>query len=190
MRIDYRELMNMWTESLWRDFCYAARMLAKSPGFTIVAVLTLTLGIGLNVALFTLLDDEFLRPRQVIHAEEVWSIVPADSTWKPKFFNCSTPYYEAIRKNGRLFKEIGDSYRADLKYRTADGLEEIEGNIVSANYFGFIGTYSFLGRVFLPEEDLDGCPLVVVISYAFWQEHFGGKMDVLGKTLDLDGHDF
>ena len=132
--------MSIWIESLWRDFCYAARMLSKSPGFTSVAVLTLTLGIGVNVALFTLLDDELLRPRQVLHPEEVWAIVPADITGKPRFFNFSTPYYEAIRKNSHVFKQIGDIFRANPKHRTADGLEEISGNIVSADYFGFIGS--------------------------------------------------
>ena len=174
--------MTIWIESVWRDFCYAARMLSKSPGFTMVAILTLTLGIGVNVALFTLLDDEFLRPRQLLHPEEVWTIVPADFTGKPRFFNFSTPYYEAIRNNSHVFKQIGDIFRAGLKTRTADGLQEISGNIVSANYFGFIGTYPFLGRGFLPEEDLNGCSPVAIISYDFWQEHFGGK-----STADSSG---
>lgn len=124
----------LWLESLRRDLGYSVRMLLKSPGFTIVAILTLTLGIGANLALFALLDDEFLRPRQIMHPEEVWGIVPADSSGKPKFLNFSTPYYDAIRKNNRLFKEIANVDRVNAKHRTADGFEEIRGNIVSANF--------------------------------------------------------
>ena len=180
----------LWVESLCRDVRYAARMLLKTPGFSAIAIVTLALGIGVNLALFTLLDDEFLRPRQVAHPEEVWSLVPADSTGKPRFFNFSTPYYEAIRKNNRVFAQIGDIFRCSPKHRTADGYEEINGNIVSANYFELIGSYPTLGRGFLPEEDLDGCTPVAIISYDFWQENFGGKLDVLGKTLDLDDHSF
>ena len=110
-------------------------MLSQSPGFTCVAVLTLTLGIGLNVALFTLLDDQFLRPRPVVHPEQLWAVVPSDASGKPRFFNFSAPYYDAIRDHNQVFDDIISVFRATARHRTPDGVEELFGNIVSANYF-------------------------------------------------------
>ncbi len=81
---------------------FAFRQLRKHPGFTAVAVLTLALGIGANLALFTILDDQFLRPRPVFRPDELWSIVPADASGEPRFFNFSRPYYDAIRRYNRV----------------------------------------------------------------------------------------
>jgi predicted permease len=163
-------------------------MLAKSPGFTAIAVLTLALGIGVNLALFTLLNDQLLRPRDVLRPDELWSILPADASGEPKFFHLSQPYYEAIRKDNRAFSSIvGYSHNLGPKLRTADGTQQIRALLVSGDFFGFLGVQPVLGRGFLPEEDdKPGTHSVAVISHRFWQEHFQGDPTVLGKTVSLD----
>jgi predicted permease len=177
-------------ETVWQDVRFGARMLRKNPGFTAVAVLTLALGIGANLALFTLLDDGFLRPRPVRHPEELWAIVPANASGEPKFFNLSLPYYDAIREYQTVFKGLTSLNRLYARLQTADGEEETFGDMVPANYFDFVGTRPCVGRGFLPEEDKPGADLVTVISYRLWQEHFEGIPDVVGKSLKLDGHAF
>src|SRR5438132_2861467 len=172
------------------DLKFAFRQLLKNPGFTAVAVFTLALGIGANLALFTLLDDQFLRPRPVLRPEELWAVVPADVSGEPRFFNLSRPYYDAIRQYNRVFKDLISINRITTKLRTSDGWEEISGHMVSANYFNFVGAYPIMGRGFLPEDDERRANPVVLISYRFWQEHFEGSPGVIGKTLNLDNQVF
>src|SRR5437867_1682109 len=172
------------------DLKFAIRQLLKNPGFTAVAMLTLALGIGANLALFTLLDEQFLRPRPVKRPEELWQILPSDASGEPKFFNFSPPYCDAIRKHNRVFKDLITIHGLDTRQRTSDGWEDRFGHIVSANYFNFVGVQPVLGRGFLPEEDKPGADLVAVMSYRFWQEQFLGNPAIVGKTVNLDGHVF
>ncbi len=167
------------------DLKFAFRQLLKNSGFTAVAVLTLALGIGANLALFTLLDEQFLRPRPVKRPEELWQILPSDASGEPKFFNFSPPYCEAIYKYNRVFKDLITIHGLDTRLRTSDGWEDRFGHIVSANYFNFVGVQPVLGRGFLPEDDKPGADLVAVMSYRFWQEQFLGNPAVVGKTVNL-----
>ena len=127
------------------DLRFAFRQLLKNPGFTAVAVLTLALGTGANLALFTILDDQFLRPRPVLRPDELWSIVPADASGEPRFFNFSRPYYDAIRQYNRVFKDLITINGLSEKLRTSDGWEEIFGHMVTANYFDFVGVHPIVG---------------------------------------------
>src|SRR5688500_2891323 len=95
-----------WIEHLIQDFRYGLRMLLKNPGFTAVAVLTLALGIGANLALFAILNELLLRPKPVANPDELWAIEPADSIGQPIFANVSRPYYEAVRQHARVFKGV------------------------------------------------------------------------------------
>ena len=88
----------VWVETLWRDLRYASRMLLKTPGFSAIAILTLALGIGVNLALFALLNEQLLRPREVLRPDQLWAIRPSDSSGEPKFFFLSRFYLGAIRK--------------------------------------------------------------------------------------------
>ncbi len=185
-----RERGASFGEATLQDIRFGLRMLWKNPGFTAVAVLTLALGIGANLALFTLLDDEFLRPRPVRHPEELWAIVPANASGEPKFFNFGLPFYDAVREYQTVFKDLTSLNRLNARLQTPKEGEEISGDMVSANYFEFVGTRPCVGRGFLPEEDKPGADLVTVISYHLWQDHFEGIPDVVGKSLKLDGHAF
>ncbi len=179
-----------WLEGLIRDCWFAFRMLRKTPGFSAIAILTMALGIGANLALFTLIDDEFLRPRPVRRPDQLWAIIPADETGKPRFFNFSKPYFDAIRTANGIFADLISIQGVSPKLRTPDGWEEILGHMVTANYFDFIGIHPSLGRGFIPEEDRPGAAPVAVVSDRFWREHFPGKTVVAGQTLNLNGHSF
>ncbi|MDB6037864.1 MAG: hypothetical protein JWM99_1705 [Verrucomicrobiales bacterium] len=179
-----------WLENLGQDVRLGIRLLIKTPGFTIVTILTLVLGIGVNLLLFALLDNEFLSPRAVLRPEEIWSILPSDISGEPKFFNLSRPYYEAVRKYNRVFKNVVGVTSCNASLVTQEGLEKLRGQMVSGDYFDFLGVKPFLGRGFLPEEnDKPGMHSVVVLSFEIWRRHFNADPAVQGKTLTLRGAD-
>ena len=172
---------------LWQDTRYGLRMLAKNPGFAAVAVLTLALGIGANLALFGILNEMLLRPKPVARPHELWALGAADENRQPVYANICRPYYEAIRRESRVFQGIIGYAGISPKLRTEEGVERIVVELVSGEYFSFVGVAPVLGRGFLPEEDTQtGAHAVAVISQAFWQDRFGGTPDVLRKTVTLN----
>jgi putative ABC transport system permease protein len=173
--------------TLWGDIRYGFRMLAKTPGFTVVAMLTLALGIGANLALFGILNELLLRPKPVARPQELWAIGPADAAGQPIYANICRPFYEAFRRERRVFQGIIGYASIMPGLRVEEGTERLEAQLVSGDYFSFLGIVPVLGRGFLPEEDAEGgARAVAVISHAFWQSHFGGTPDVLGKTVMLN----
>ena len=173
--------------TLWQDVRYGLRTLSKSPGFTVVAMLTLALGIGANLALFGILNEILLRPKPVARPQELWAIGPADAAGQPVYANICRPYYEAIRRQGRVFQGIIGYAGIMPRLRTEEGTEPIAAELVSGEYFSFLGVVPVLGRGFLPEEDAAvRARAVAVISHAFWRNRFGGTPGVLGKILTLD----
>jgi predicted permease len=172
---------------LLQDIRYGLRQLRMNPGFTAVAMLTLALGIGANLALFGILNEMLLRPKPVARPQELWAIGPANAANQPVYANICRPYYEAIRRQGRVFQGIIGYAGILPRLRTEDGGEPIEAELVSGEYFSFLGVNPVLGRGFLPEEDAEtGARAVAVISHAFWQSWFGATPDVLGKTITLN----
>src|SRR5437016_10719945 len=162
---------------------FAFRQLLKNPGFTAVAVLTLALGIGVNLGLFAMLNELLLRPKPVANPDELWAIEPADSTGQPVFANVCRPYYEAVRQHARVFKGVIGYAGIMAKLRTNEAAERIYVELVSGDYFSFLGITPALGRWFLPEEDAKmGTHSVAVISHGFWQRQLGGSGDVIGRT--------
>ena len=173
--------------AMFNDVRFAFRQLLKNPGFTAVAVLTLTLGVGVNLALFGLLNELVLRPKPVANPDELWAIEPATAAGQPIGFALSRAYYEAIREHPRVFKGVIGYAGIMPKLRTKEGAESIYAELVSSDYFSFLGVTLALGRGFLPEEDAKpGTHSVAVISHAFWQTQFGGAADVIGSTVTLN----
>src|SRR5207249_8249142 len=174
-------------EIFLQDFRYAFRQLLKNPGFTAVAVVTLALGIGANTGLFAILNELLLRPKPVANPDELWAIEPADAAGQPIAIAVGRPYYEAIRQHARVFKGVVGYAGITAKLRTKEGAERIYAELVSGDYFSFLGVPLALGRGFLPEEDAKpGTHSVAVISHPFWQGQFGGAADVIGKTITLN----
>ena len=172
---------------LWQDLRYAARMLLKKPGFTFITVMTLGLGIGANLTIFSFVDTFFLRP---LPAREPERLVNFEATqngrWTEGFAYSAYVHY---RDHSQSFETLAAHYStAPFNVVAENDSRVANGAVVSANYFSMLGIQPRLGRFFLPEEDAvpDRNP-VVVISYQMWQNRFGGDPAVLGKELRLNG---
>lgn len=182
--------------SLWRDLRHAFRLLRLSPGFTIVAVLTLALGIGANTAIFQLIDSIRLRTIPVKDPEQLGTIRIADRHWgsgqfSSQYAQITFPMWEQIRKRQEGFAEL--AIWSDQRFNLATGgeIRYAKGIRVDGNFFHVLGIQPVLGRLLGPEDDQPGCPLGGAnLSYAFWQRNFGGDPSVIGKRLTLDGNSF
>ena len=175
--------------SFFQDLKYGGRVLAKAPGFTIIAILTLALGIGANSTIFSWISSTVLNPvpgaRDSARLGELAAGPDGEAT------PLSYPDYVELRaKNGSLSSMMAFSlWSMDLTGN--DKPESVWGDFVSENYFDTLGVHAFLGRTFLPEEGTrpGGAPLVV-ISYDLWQTHFGGERSAIGKVIQINKHPY
>src|ERR1700735_2992194 len=169
--------------TLLQDLRYGARMLRKSPGFTIVAVLTLALGIGANTAIFSVVNGVLLRPlpfrdpsRLVLIAEK--SPFPVIST--------SYQNYQDWRDQSHSFESMEATRASSITLTGAGEPERLNVRMATAGLFSMLGVNAQVGRTFLPEEDRAGGAPVALLSYGLWQRRFGGSQDIIGKTVNLD----
>ena len=182
--------------SFWRDLRHALRLLRLSPGFTLVAVLTLALGIGANTAIFQLIDSIRLRTIPVKNPQELGTIRIADRHWgsgqfSSQYSQLTFAMWEQIRKRQEGFAEI--AVWSDQRFNLATGGEvrNAKGIRVSGDFFHVLGVEPILGRLLGPEDDQPGCSMSGAnISYAFWQRNFAGDPSVVGKKLTLDSNSF
>jgi predicted permease len=173
--------------SLTHDLRYGFRMLAKNPGFTAVAVLTLALGIGANSAIFTMLDAVILRPLPVASPERLMELqIKSPQGFETGF---SYPEYQDLRQQVKSFSGVAIYSRQGRFVNSLDESSMVLVDEVSPDYFKVSGVKPLLGRVFSPE--LDNTPqsqLGVVISYRLWQGRLGGVPAIIGKDITLTGH--
>jgi putative ABC transport system permease protein len=182
--------------SLWQDLRYAVRLLRLSPGFTLVAVLTLAFGIGANTAIFQLIDSIRLRTIPVKNPQELGTVRIADHHWgsgqfSSQYSQLTFAMWEQIRKRQEGFSEI--AVWSDQRFNLATGGEVryARGIRVSGEFFHVIGVEPILGRLVGPADDQAGCGTTTAnISYTFWQRNFSGDRSVVGKRLTLDGNSF
>jgi putative ABC transport system permease protein len=166
---------------------FAFRSLVKSPVFSLVAILALALGIGANSAIFSMIETIFLRPLPYADADRIvqlQSLLPDRGLAQAPL---SWPRMLAVRERQQVFTDLSVSTPNAFIVTSAGDPEQLQGFIVSQNYFPLLGVQPMLGRNFLPEEDRPGAPPVVLLSYGYWQKHFAGRQDVLGQPLTLDG---
>jgi predicted permease len=172
-------------ERLLQDLRYGLRMLAKSPGFTAVAILTLALGIGANTALFSVVNGVLLNPLPYANPEQlVWL---AES--KPNFAtgSISFPNFLDWQKNNHTFSSMGLS-RGYLYNLTGLGeAEQLRGRLISSDFFTVLGVHPAIGRSFAPGEDTIGAAPIAMISGGLWKRKFGSSPEVLGKSMSLSG---
>jgi putative ABC transport system permease protein len=173
-------------EDLWQDLRYGGRMLAKNPGFTLIAVITLALGIGANTAIFSVVYGVMLRPLPYHEPERLVRLWTDNANEKNPKDGTSYPNLVDWRSQSRTFTEFAN-YSGDLVFlTTGDAPEQVRIDRVSANLFPLLGVQPLLGRTFSPEEE-ERRERVVVLSYGLWQRRFGGDPNVVGKTLEANG---
>ena len=175
------------------DLRYAFRMLAKSPGFTAVAVLTLALGIGVNSATFSLVSAVLLRPLPFKAADRLFWITEFHPRSKASYV--LAPYFVGWRQHSQVFEELaaygsGISPFVNLVIPNGGDPERVPNAAVSANLFSLLDVRPSQGRAFLPEEDRPGAEPVALLSHALWQRRFGADPAAIGKTVVLDGRPF
>ncbi len=177
------------------DIRYGLRLLAKSPGFAAIAILTLALGIGANAAIFQLIDAVRLRTLPVKNPDQL-AIVHIDKKhWGSGNFNgpyaeFTFPLWQQVKQRQEAFSSIA-AWGTDSENLANGGeIDNVNTIWVSGAFFQTLGVQPFLGRLIGPADDVTGCTGGVDLSYAFWQRRYGGSASVLGKTLTLGGHPF
>jgi putative ABC transport system permease protein len=182
--------------NLLRDLRHAFRLLRLSPGFTVVAVLTLALGIGANTAIFQLIDSIRLRAIPVKNPQQLGTIRIADRHWgsgqfSGQYSQLTFPMWEQIRKRQEGFSEMSVWTGQEFNLANGGEVHYAKGLRVSGEFFHVLGVQPILGRLINPEDDQPGCGTSAAdISYAFWQRNYAGDPSVIGKRLTLDGNSF
>ena len=172
--------------TLIQDLRYGLRMLARNPGFTTVAVLTLALGIGANTAIFSLVDGMFLRPLPVAHPGELATIVVKTPEGAGR--EISYADYLDLRQQASTLTGIAVWDRESRFLNSMDESSQILVDVVSPDYFAVLGVKAVLGRAFVPEIDHGGQPEpAVVISYRVWKGRLGGDPEIAGETIKMTG---
>ena len=181
-----------WLESLAADVRYALRSLRASPGFAVVAILSLGLAIGANTAVFTLIDAVMLRSLPVANPEELVRVTTPNRSGElgEGGDNFTNPIWEALRDRQDGFS--GAFATADERFDLARGgpSRPVEGAWISGGYFQTLGVRPAAGRLVAPADDYRGCPPVAVVSHDFWRSEFAASPGAVGKTISLDGHPF
>src|SRR5215813_1492505 len=176
-------------ETLFHDLRFGVRRLIKTPGFALIAILSLALGIGANTAVFSLVNIILFRPLPVSNPEEVFSVSVIGKDGQ--FAAFSYPNYLDFRDRNEVLSGLLASRFMGLSLSRNGNNEKIWGNLVSGNYFDVLGVKPALGRTFLPEEDKTRLSHpVAVISYSLWQTRFGGDRSVIDSEVLINGRKF
>jgi len=175
--------------SLLQDLRYGARMLMKNPGFTLIAVVTLALGIGANTAIFSLVNVVFLRQLPVTEPRQL--IFGFSGTRNSPWQAISYPNYLEYRDHNRVFTGLAAYGEINVSLSSDERPDLVRGVIVTGNYFDVLGVRAVLGRTISPAEDrTPNAHPVAVISHRLWQRRFGGTAGVIGQQLLVNGHSF
>ena len=171
--------------ALWQDLRYALRQLRKAPGFTLTALLTLSLTVGLAATVFSVFDALLIRPLPFRQPEQ---IVVLESR-SPSGYSqpASWAEYDYWRRNNQSLSELAGYSSQTMNFNGPAGPLAVGAIHTTDNFFEALGVHAILGRTFLPNENAQGRNDVVVLSYALWQKNFNGSSDVIGAKVDLDG---
>ena len=174
--------------TLIQDIRYGLRMLAKSPGFTAIAGLTLALGIGANTALFSVVNGVLLNPLPFPQPEQLVTLHES----KPNFETGAIPYLNFVdwQNQNHTFSSIAISRSAVFILTGMGEAERLQGDFVSSSFFQTLGVKPIVGRDLLPQDDQFGAGPVALISASLWKRKFGGAQDVLGKMITLGGQGY
>jgi len=171
-------------DNFLQDLRFGLRVLLKSPGFTIVAVLTLALGIGANSALFSIVNGVLLSPLPFPHPEEIAIVYSSTTTFQHS--SSSYPNFLDWQKQNRSFAYLGAFRGTTYNLAGSGEPERLHAHMISADFFPAFGIHPIIGRNFTPEEDRAGGTPVAIIGDGLWKRKFGQSQDVLGKTILLN----
>ncbi|MFL6227276.1 MAG: ABC transporter permease [Pyrinomonadaceae bacterium] len=170
--------------NVWQDVRYGLRALRKSPGFTLVALLALGLGIGANTAIFSVINAVLLRPLPYQNPDRIVTIEKADP--EKGVPGITSVQYLAWREQNKAFEQLGAFSNDNINLTGGGEPERVSCALVSANFFPLFGVRPAQGRAFLPEEDAPGRDREVVISHSFWLRRYGGDPSLVGKSVTLN----
>ncbi|HKD44106.1 MAG TPA: ABC transporter permease, partial [Candidatus Angelobacter sp.] len=175
-------------ETLLQDARYGLRMMRRNLGFTMVATLTLALGIGANTAIFSVVNGVLLNPLPYPSPEQLVGLHES----KANFQNGSISYPNFLdwRKDNRSFSRMAIMRRYAFSLTGTGEAEQVDGLFVSSEFFDLLGVRPVIGRTLHPGEDAIGAAPVALIAAGLWQRKFGSSPDVLGKGITLDGRNF
>jgi predicted permease len=174
-----------WLETVITDVRYGARMMARSPGFTIVAILTLALGIGANTAIFSVVNGVLLNPLPFPQSEQLVTL----SESKPNFATGSISYlnFRDWQRSNHTFSSMAISRPISFSLTGTGEAEQLRAELLSSDYFSLLGVKPVIGRLFVLGEDEVGAAPIALISEGLWKRKYGSSPDVLGRTMTLDG---
>jgi macrolide transport system ATP-binding/permease protein len=177
----------MWGDELLQDLRFGARMLLRSPGFSFLAILCLTLGIGTNAAVFSWIEGILIRPYPLVaHQDRMFALI--GTTRGAERGGLSYPDFVDLEKNGTLFESFIIDRIVGTTLSVGDRAERASGGLVSANYFDALGVQPMLGRGFRPEEGTGrNAHPVTVISYLTWKDRYKNDPEIVGKTQYMNG---
>ncbi len=176
-------------QDLWQDLRYGARKLHKSPGFTLVAVMTLALGIGANTAIFSVVNAVLLKPLPFDQPEQLVRVFGTNA--RRSSFSRPHSYlnFSDLRAQNQTFEAMAAYSSATAALSGADAPEQITGVIASGDIFRVLRAKPLMGRLIEPEDERPGGSPAVVISHGLWQRRFGGDPQLVGRTIRLDGRE-
>jgi putative ABC transport system permease protein len=186
-------LGNDWRKNMiadfWQDIRYGARMLRKNYGFTLIAVVTLALGIGANTAIFSVVNSVLLRPLPYKDSDRLMRI---RETKMPQFpeFSVSPGNFLGWKADNTVFERLVAMRFSAFNLTNTGDPERLRGMKVTEGFFSMLGVQPQIGRDFLPEEDQVGKNNVVILSHGLWQRRFGGDPQILNQTVTLDGQSY
>ncbi|MDE3137512.1 MAG: ABC transporter permease, partial [Acidobacteriota bacterium] len=176
-------------ETLWQDIRYGLRVLAKAPGFTVLAIVTLALGIGANTAIFSIVNAVLLEPLPFHNPGRLVRLFETESA--PGHYPFAGPDYLDWQRDSRTLEGTSlFTWGNNVSVSGAGQPQQATLVKTEANFFSLLGVQPLLGRTFAKGEDAAGHDQVTVLSYGFWQRQFGGRRDAVGKGIELDGQSY
>jgi len=179
-----------WLENLGRDARFALRSLAKTPGFTVIAVLVIAVGIGVNTAVFSVINTVLLKPLAYPEPQQLMQLM--NTTRRGSFPGANIPKFNIWRQQTSIFSHVAayDFGGAGLNLTGGDHPEQVQCIHVSADYFAMFGAPVALGRTFTAQEDSPNGGHFVVLNYGLWKSRYGGNKNVIGSTMQIDGQPY
>ncbi|MEN3328539.1 MAG: hypothetical protein V7638_3346, partial [Acidobacteriota bacterium] len=174
-----------------QDIRYAFRMLLKRPGFTVIVVLTLALGIGANTTIFSAIDAVLLNPLPYKDPERLMVVWETNKQLGPEMWDrneAAIGNFLHWRSRNQIFDQLGALFDTDMNLTGVGEPQRIQSCVVTTNFFQVLGVQPMLGRSFLPESETPGSPFTVIISHELWQRQFGSDPNVINKSLTLNAH--